>query len=200
MSDTPDDALALAARTGLPPEFLYLREAFPRSRWDEAGLNPIARHWLGMHAGFRSQQAGMADLVTRWQVGTMETRALHGALIPALQQFLQHLDAHHRIESGHYFPAMQRLEPRIEAGVALLDRDHDDIHAHIEALVGTGRAFHQAMMTGSADADDRLRRLADALDRARPELARHLDDEEDIVIPLIALHGDPLAGGAQASH
>lgn len=193
MSDGSQDPLALAARAGLPAEFLYLREAFPRERWDEAGLNPIARHWLAMHAGFRAQQAGMADLVTRWRGGAMETRALHGSLISTLQQFLQHLDAHHRIESGHYFPAMQRIEPRIEAGVALLDRDHDDIHAHIEALVATGRGFHQAMATGGIDAEDRSR-LAEALDKARPQLARHLDDEEDIVIPLIALHGDPLAG------
>lgn len=189
----PADALGLAARAGLPPEFLYLREAFPRARWAEAGLDPVARHWLAMHAGFRSQQAGMADLVVRWRSGGIEIRDLHGAMIPALQQFLQHLNAHHRIESGHYFPAMQRIEPRIEAGVALLDRDHDAIHAHIEALVTTGRAFHQAVTTGGAEADDQLRRLADALDRARPELARHLDDEEDIVIPLIALYGDPLA-------
>ena len=27
---------------------------------------------------------------------------------------------------------------------------------------------------------------------AAPQLARHLDDEEEIVIPLIALRGDPL--------
>lgn len=193
MSDGSGDALALASRAGLPAQFLYLREAFPRSRWDEPGLNPIARHWLAMHAGFRAQQTGMADLVTRWQGGAMETRALHSALIPALQQFLQHLDAHHRIESGHYFPAMQRIEPRIAAGVALLDRDHDDIHAHIEALIETGRGFHQAVMTGAGGAEDRLRRLTEALGLARPELSRHLDDEEDIVIPLIALHGDPLA-------
>ncbi len=191
---------ALASRSGLPAEFLYLREAFPRERWNEAGLNPIARHWLGMHAGFRTQQTGMAELVGGWRGGTLETRAVHAALIPALQQFLQHLDAHHRIESGHYFPAMQRIEPRIEAVVALLDRDHDDIHAHIEALVASGRAFHQAVLTSPADGDDRLHRLAEALDRARPELARHLDDEEDIVVPLIALHGDPLADGPQASH
>ena len=44
----------------------------------------------------------------------------------------------------------------------------------------------------AADAGDRVERLAEALGLAAPELARHLDDEEDIVIPLIALRGDPL--------
>ncbi|WP_370867891.1 hemerythrin domain-containing protein [Phenylobacterium sp.] len=114
-------------------------------------------------------------------------------MIPALQPFLQHLDGHHRIESVHYFPAMQRIEPRIESGLALLDRDHDDIHVHFGALIETGRGFHQAMKSGALAAGVRLSRLAEALDQVRPELAQHRADEEDIVIPLITLHGDPLA-------
>lgn len=189
MSDAGD---SLASRAGLPAEFLYLRDAFPRARWDETGLNPTARHWLGMHRGFRAHQAQMGAMVEAWRADAIDAQALHRSLIPALQQFLQHLDGHHRIESGHYFPALQQLEPRIAAGIDLLDRDHDAIYAHIEAMVETGRALHQAVAGGAADAADRVERLAGVLDLARPQLARHLDDEEDIVIPLIALRGDPL--------
>lgn len=192
MSDAPHDPLALASRTGLPAEFLYLREAFPRDRWTTGGLHPTARRWLHMHGGFRAHQAEMGAMVEAWRADTIDLRTLHQSLIPALQQFLQHLDGHHRIESGHYFPALQQLEPRIAAGIDLLDRDHDAIHAHIEAMVDTGRALHQAVATDAADAGDRVRRLADVLDLAGPQLARHLDDEEEIVIPLIALRGDPL--------
>lgn len=155
------------------------------------GLHPTARRWLHMHGGFRIHQAQMAAMVDTWR-GDHDLRSLHRALIPALQQFLQHLDGHHRVESGHYFPALQRLEPRIAAGIDLLDRDHDAIHAHIEAMVDTGRALHQAVVGGAADARDRVERLADVLSLAGPQLVRHLDDEEDIVIPLIALRGDPL--------
>ena len=103
------DASLELLRTGDPSRPLFVpwsdetRTRFDgiRARWAEAGLDPVARHWLAMHAGFRSQQAGMADLIARWRGGGIETRDLHGVLIPALQQFLQHLDAHHRIESGH---------------------------------------------------------------------------------------------------
>jgi len=145
-----------------------------------------------MHGGFRARQAEMGVMTEAWRAGTIDVRTLHRALIPALQQFLQHLDGHHRIESGHYFPALQQLEPRIAAGIDLLDRDHDAIHAHIEAMVETGRALHQSVSDGAADAGDRVQRLAAVLDLAGPQLARHLDDEEEIVIPLIALRGDPL--------
>ncbi len=191
MPEPAHDGQKLASRAGLPAEFLYLREVFPRERWDTAVLHPTARHWLHMHGGFRVHQAEMAAMVDTWR-GDDDLRSLHHALIPTLQQFLQHLDAHHRVESGHYFPALQRLEPRIAAGIDLLDRDHDAIHAHIEAMVETGRALHQAVVGGVADARDRVERLADVLALAGPQLARHLDDEEDIVIPLIALRGEPL--------
>ena len=191
MPEPAPDALELASRAGLPSEFLFLYEAFPRERWDTAGLHPTARHWLHMHGGFRIHLAEMGAMVAAWR-GDHDLRSLHRALIPALQQFLQHLDGHHRVESGHYFPALQRLEPRIAAGIDLLDRDHDAIHVHIEAMVETGRALHQAVVGGAGDARDRVERLADVLTLAGPQLARHLDDEEDIVIPLIALRGDPL--------
>lgn len=193
MSDAPDEPLALASRTGLPSEHLYLRDSFPRERWTMDGLHPTARRWLHMHGGFRAHQVEMGSMVGAWRAGHSDIRALHRALVPALQQFLQHLDGHHRIESGHYFPALQRLEPRIAAGIDLLEHDHDAIHAHIEAMVATGRALHQSVTSGAADAPDRVERLADVLDLAGPQLVRHLDDEEDIVIPLIALRGDPLA-------
>ena len=192
MSERPDDDLSLASRDGLPPKFLYLREAFSRERWAQDGLHPTARRWLHMHGGFRAHQAEMGAMIDAWRIGAADVPTLHRALIPALQLFLQHLDGHHRIESGHYFPALQRLEPRIAAGIDLLDRDHDAIHAHIEAMVETGRALHGAVTGGAPDAGDRVERLADVLALAGPQLARHLDDEEDIVIPLIALRGDPL--------
>lgn len=156
------------------------------------GLHSTAHRWLQMHGGFRADQAKMRAMIDGWRVGTIDARTLHRTVIPALQQFLQHLEGHHRIESGHYFPALRQMEPRIATGIDLLDRDHDVIHAHIQAMVDTGRALHQAVVAGAADAGDRVHRLADVLDLAAPQLARHLDDEEDIVIPLIALRGDPL--------
>ncbi|WP_339932063.1 hemerythrin domain-containing protein [uncultured Brevundimonas sp.] len=188
MSETPGQTLA--ERTGLPSDLLYLREGFPRDRWTTA-LHPTAAHWLQMHAGFREHQAHMTGLAGQWRNRTLDPAGLHRVLIPALQAFLQHLDGHHRIETGHYFPAMRKLEPRIIPGLDLLDRDHDDIHGHLETLFQSGLGFHQAVSGKALDVADQADRLADVLDVITSPLLRHLDDEEDIVIPLIALHGDP---------
>ncbi len=186
MSETPG-ATALGARSALPPEFLYLRNEFPRDRWT-AKLDETAAFWLQMHASFRGHQAHMDGLIGQWRASG-DAAALHRQLIPALQSFLQHLDGHHRVESGQYFPMMRQIEPRIGAGIDLLDRDHDAIHHTLEALFREGLSFHQAVAGAAPDVADKANRLSDLLDgNARP-LLRHLEDEEDIVIPLIQLRG-----------
>lgn len=178
---------ALASRTGLPVDFRYLLEEFPRDRWT-ARLDETAAFWLQMHAGFRDHQARMEGLVGQWRVSG-DARTLHRSLIPALQSFLQHLDGHHRIESGQYFPMMRTIEPRIGAGIDLLDRDHDSIHQTLEALFQGGLAFHQAVVGNTPDASDKAARLSDLISAGARPLLRHLEDEEDIIIPLIELRG-----------
>ncbi|WP_439476735.1 hemerythrin domain-containing protein [Brevundimonas sp.] len=185
MSDGSGDALA--SRTGLPIGLRYLLDEFPRDRWT-ATLDETAAFWLQMHASFRGHQAHLDGLVGQWRANG-DAAALHRQLIPALQSFLQHLDGHHRIESGQYFPMMRTIEPRIDAGIDLLDRDHDAIHETLEALFRGGLAFHQAMAANAPDAADRANRLSDLIDQNARPLLRHLEDEEDIVIPLIQLRG-----------
>jgi iron-sulfur cluster repair protein YtfE (RIC family) len=141
-----------------------------------------------MHLGFREHQAHMDGLIGRWRTDG-DVAALHRQLIPALQSFLQHLDGHHRVESGQYFPMMRRIEPKIGVGIDLLDRDHDAIHGTLEAMFRDGLAFHQAVTARAPDLADKANRLSDRIaGNARP-LLRHLEDEEDIVIPLIQLRG-----------
>ena len=152
---------ALDGRTALPEAHRWLLETFPRLRWHDPALGEVARFWLQMHAGFRQQQAQMQAQVARWRTDG-DSATLHSTLIPMLQGFLQHLDGHHRVESGHYFPVMRRVEPRITTGIDLLDADHDAIHGHLDALF-------------------------------QSPLSRHLEDEEDIVIPLITRHADAFA-------
>ena len=184
----PDGARdALAARNGLPPAFRYLLDDFPRDRWG-AALDETAAFWLQMHGGFREHQTHMTSLVGQWRANG-DLTGFHRQLIPALQAFLQHLDGHHRVETGHYFPMMRRIEPGIGAGIDLLDRDHDAMHRTLEALFQGGLAFHQAVAGHAPDAADKAARLSDLIESGARPLLRHLEDEEDIVIPLIQLRG-----------
>ena len=62
-------------------------------------------------------------------------------------------------------------------------------HTVLEGLFTSGLAFHQAVSTNAADVADTANRLSDLIvGNARP-LLRHLEDEEDIIIPLIQMRG-----------
>ena len=180
------DPLGLATRSGLPSEMLWLREALPRERW--TGLNPTAAFWMQMHDGFRRQQADMTATIADWRNGG-DVRAFHGHILPLLQAHLQHLDGHHRIESDHYFPQFRRVEPRIQSGLDLLDRDHEAVHAHLETIFLAAREFHGRLQTGAPDPTSTADHLADTILASGTPMLRHLEDEEDIVIPLMQKHG-----------
>ncbi|NBW12627.1 MAG: hemerythrin domain-containing protein [Caulobacteraceae bacterium] len=192
MSEPAGDPLHLTIRAGLPDDMRVLLADYPRERWGEPTLAEMARFWLGVHDNFRRHHAHMVAIADHWRSGHSDLRGLHGRLIPSVDQFLQHLDMHHRIESGQYFPIFRRVEPRIAHGVDLLDRDHDAVHADLEALLQAAIAFHQDIQTDAASAGDNASRLAEVLDAMGPRVLRHLHDEEEIVIPLIATRADEI--------
>jgi hypothetical protein len=183
---TSANTLHLETRAGLPSEMQCLLAKRPRETWADPALPETARFWLQMHDGFRRQTATMMRLIAE---GALDPRSVHPTLIQTLGGFLGHLEGHHRVETGHYFPAFRRAEPRVAEGLDLLDRDHDILHAHLESLHGAGLVLHQAI-TGGAGGFAELGRLNEILSQAGPALSRHLDDEEEIVIPLLALHGE----------
>jgi iron-sulfur cluster repair protein YtfE (RIC family) len=165
---------------------------YPRARWGEPTLAEMARFWLGVHENFRRHHAHMVAVAEHWRAGHSDLRGLHGRLIPSVDQFLQHLDMHHRIESGQYFPTFRRIEPRIAHGVDLLDRDHDVVHEDLERLLQAAIAFHRDIQGNGPGAADTAARLTEVLDVMGPRVLRHLHDEEEIVIPLIATRADEI--------
>ncbi len=116
-----------------------------------------------------------------------------------MQTLLWQLEGHHQVEDLHYFPVFRRAEPRLASGFELLERDHDSLHASLGDLAahanrvlaqdGADRALFHAALARFRDAEATLGR----------QLRRHLDDEEDLVVPLLIERGEEvLHGGAPA--
>lgn len=180
----PDAKESLYRRRGLPDEFAYLEATCPRRAWREKRLHASAVFWLERHAGFRDVQRRLAaagNVLNR----DGDASAYAGAVLPMLARFLPDLEEHHELESGWYFPAMTVLEPRMRRGFELLDRDHDAIHRILDVMAAAASDLARVQRTGEAV------RLAASIRNGRKPLFRHLDDEEDIVVPLLTLRGDP---------
>lgn len=188
---TDDDPLGLERRAGLPADLLYLLAKYPRESW--AGHNNIhglASMWLQRHDMFRELGGVLTTAIADYREGRNDARAFAGFFAPRLEFFLGQLNGHHQVEDLHYFPAFARAENRLKRGFDILDGDHHHIHDALETNAETANAFLRALGGG----EDRQRFAADAYagqnERLVAMLARHLDDEEDLIVPLILDRGE----------
>ena len=114
--------------------------------------------------------------------------------VPRLQFLLQQLDVHHQIEDHHYFPIFRAADDRLARGFDVLEEDHHAIHAGMAETAETANALLRALRGES----DTLRRCGDDYAAASRQLIRflmrHLDDEEDLIVPLILDRGEEALG------
>ena len=199
--DTPNatdtEALALARRSGWPEDLRVLIARFPREQWQgHANLGAMTRFWLSRHDMFRELATMIQTIEAQFREGTLSSAEFLRQFVPRLQFLLSQLGVHHQIEDLHYFPIFRAADMRLVRGFDVLEGDHHHIHADMAATADTANAMLRAL-TGDADA---LRRCGDAYAAASGDLLkgliRHLDDEEDLIVPLILDRGEAALGVA----
>lgn len=189
------EALSLARRTGWPDDLRTLVERFPREQWEgHANLGEMARFWLARHAMFRELAGTIADIERRFREGSLPAAEFPQAFVPRLQFLLQQLNAHHQIEDLHYFPVFRAADERLTRGFDVLEGDHHAIHADMARTAETANALLRALSGGGDVLTRRGDEYADASGTLIKGLMRHLDDEEDLIVPLILDRGEEALG------
>jgi hemerythrin-like domain-containing protein len=191
MNNRSSSSKALAApdqrhRTELPGEWLYLAREFPRKRWRELNPNSTAARWLDMHDGFRFVQRHLSELGTAWREQKIEFAPFRDRFVSGLGQYLHGMQVHHRVESTAYFPQFQAIEPRLSRGFDLMETDHHEIDRILYELAEAGRAL-RAVDPDSDGARGTAENAIGIVEGSSMPIARHLLDEEDLVIPLLKL-------------
>ena len=195
------DDLALARRNGWPEDLRVLIARYPRERWaGHANLGAMARFWLSRHAMFREVAGTLEAVEAQFREGALAPADFPRQLVPRLQFLLSQLDVHHQIEDLHYFPIFRAAEVRLARGFDVLEGDHHAIHADMAATAESANALLRARSANLAGEADTLRRCGDDYAAASGALLggliRHLDDEEDLIVPLILDRGEEALGVA----
>lgn len=183
--------LELTRRAGLPEDLKFLAEKYPREDWAaHRNIGGMAGMWLQRHGMFRELGGMLTGGIADYREGRTNANEFAQWFAPRLNFFLGNLDGHHNVEDQHYFPAFARAETRLKRGFDILDADHHMIHDALEMNAETANGFLRALK----ESEDRQRFAADAYADANQRLVamltRHLDDEEDLIIPLILDRGD----------
>jgi iron-sulfur cluster repair protein YtfE (RIC family) len=183
--------LEIEARQGWPPDLRWLVERYPRAAWrDHVNLGELARFWLQIHDGFRAQAKVLESTASDFREGRMTPNEFRAVLVPRLRIFLTHLNGHHQIEDFQFFPLFAAAEPRLARGFDVLEADHEAIHRVMDEMVVAANALiapPEVDSNGGRRLGDTYAGVGDHLIRL---LARHLDDEEDLIIPLILDRGE----------
>lgn len=191
------EALGLARRSGWPDDLRVLVSRYPREQWEaHANLGDMARFWLSRHVMFRELSGAIEQITAQFRAHVLPPAEFARQFVPRLQFMLDQLNVHHQIEDLHYFPIFRRADARLVRGFDVLEGDHHHIHADMARTAEDANALLQALR---ADGDT-LRRCGDAYADSSAALIkgliRHLDDEEDLIVPLILDRGEDALGVA----
>jgi iron-sulfur cluster repair protein YtfE (RIC family) len=194
-SSAERDALSLASREGWPDDLCVLLARYPREQWQgHANLGEMARFWLSRHAMFRELSDMIHAIETEFREGRLPPAEFPRVFVPRLQFLLEQLNAHHQIEDYHFFPIFRAADERLARGFDVLESDHHAIHASMDRVAETANALLRAL-SGDANAlRNRGDAYADASGTLLKGLTRHLDDEEDLIVPLILDRGEQALG------
>lgn len=186
-----DDSLSIETRSGLPEDWRFLLAKYPRDEWmAHTGIGEHTKFWLSIHRHFRMMGAHLMSKTDDYREGRISGADFRIQMAPRLQQFLGTLDHHHRIEDQVFFPKFMEAEQRLVKGIELLEADHHVIDAEVQHMIEVANALIRT------EANDRegLKKLgagfANSSERIVKLLGRHLDDEEEIVVPLMLDRGE----------
>ena len=191
---TAGDSLSfyLDQRTGWPEELRALLKQYPRDTWSSSS-SPMAQFWLEKHDMFRRQCAALESVTDEYRAERVPPHEFAVWIGPRLQNFIAHLHGHHQIEDHHYFPSFRAAQPSLAAGFETLEKDHETLHAGIADVIETVNAFIMTVREPENTNADAQRHAGDRYVESSlllyRRLARHLDDEEDLIIPVMLDYG-----------
>jgi hemerythrin-like domain-containing protein len=158
---------------------------WPPERWVEHPdyANGLARHWQEIHRAI-VHNLGLVERSLRTlaedRIAEADRVRLAGEIAPIAKHSVDHLHGHHRLEDQSMFPQLLRAAPSLARPLSLLEADHIVLNAVLGPFERALAKLPDA--TAPASAWDEV---AKAGERVARVARRHIEDEEEIVIPAV---------------
>jgi len=176
-------------KTDMPDEMRVLLNTYPRDDWEaHPGFKDKTRQWMGAHQGFR-MLAERVRLDTELLLDSDMATDDYAARLSFLGgRLVGNLHGHHTWEDRSYFPELSAADPRFETGLDLLEQDHADLDVVLDDFTRQANRVIKLAQLDEAQARDETGTLHGQSQVIEAFLQRHLQDEEDLAVPIILHH------------
>jgi hemerythrin-like domain-containing protein len=176
------DDLDLAARDGLPDALRVLQKDYPRGSWDaHRNFDGLVAFWMERHLMFRKLCMTLREDAEATEAHRLAPAQRDARLVRFGSMLLQQLHGHHQIEDQHYFPILVKHDARLARGFDILDRDHHAMDGLLERFGTAANGVLQGKVETAV--------FRDEVAEFEALLLRHLEDEEDLIVPILLKHG-----------
>ena len=169
--------------TRLQSDWLFLLEKLPPNQWYSSDYAYKTSGWLNVHTNIRKRQRILRQLSEEYSMGALNWDNYRSQVLQRIGTHVLKLHQHHSVEDHGFFPEFVSSYPQLKTGFEILVRDHVRLDALLDELQSLNDELAKAQQEDKALAD----RLHGNLITGSDFLSQHLTDEEDLVVPILAL-------------
>ncbi|NOR61504.1 MAG: hemerythrin domain-containing protein [Rhodobacteraceae bacterium] len=174
---------------GLPAEMQMLLNTYPRSTWEaHPGFREKTKNWLGAHNMFRQLGGIIRSETERFLDKSRSVDDFSARIAHYGDMMVRNLHGHHSWEDYAYFPELAAADPRFEAGLEILEKDHHELDVVLESFARSANRVIQLSELDEKQAYEESGSLHHIAKTIEAFLERHLGDEEELAVPIILHH------------
>lgn len=173
----------------LPEDMRLLLRDYPREAWpDHPNFAASIQNWMGAHVMF-GQLADLIRLNTEGYLDKQIDPDDHAGRLSHYGNLLvRNLHGHHHWEDRTFFPELSAVDGRFDQGLDTLETDHLVLDDLLDRFTRQANRVVTLTQMDEAQAREEAKPVHDMATVLDGFLARHLTDEEDLVVPILLHH------------
>ncbi|MGI9372082.1 MAG: hemerythrin domain-containing protein [Hyphomicrobiales bacterium] len=176
-------------QSDMPNELQILLNHYPRDSWEShPGFKDKTRQWMSAHQMFRDLGEATRVETERFIDRSSAPEDFAGRLARYGNALVRTLHGHHAWEDRSYFPELSNADSRFDAGLEILEKDHEVLDAVLDGFTKTANRTIKLLDLEERQARDEAGDLHGAIETIERLLERHLSDEEELAVPIILHH------------
>ena len=175
--------------TPMPEDMQVLLADYPRDGWDaHPNFKDATRKWMGAHQMFRQLAEVTRTETEKYLDKSRDPDDFAGRLSIYGNLLVRNLHGHHHWEDHSYFPELSAADPRFDAGLEILEKDHEALDGILDGFTRASNRVIKLIQLEEAQARDEAGAIHKMTEGIEKLLDRHLTDEEDLAVPIILHH------------